>query len=151
MPPTVAGRIAGTVAGAHYEPAAALAGRALELIRRARESDQAATVGSILVDAEGRGRAAAGVDATLEAVNRGRLYVLRSWNESGLTCPACGALQRGAGDACRWCGKPTATVDLGEEMVRRVLVADGIVESTTVHAGLERAGGVAARLRYRPT
>jgi hypothetical protein len=35
-------------------------------------------------------------------------------------------------------------------MVRRVIAADGTVESTGVHAGLERAGGIAALLRYAP-
>ena len=153
VPPPVAARIVGTIAGAHYEPASALASRGLELIHHAKASDQATTVDSVLVEAEGGGRAAAGADATVEAVNRGivdRLYILRSWKEAGRACLACGALQRGASNACRWCGKPTSSVDLGEEIVRRVLAADGTVESTGAHAGLERAGGIAALLRYTP-
>jgi peptide subunit release factor 1 (eRF1) len=153
LPRTVAARIVGTIAGASYEAASVLASRALELIRHVAASDQAATVDSVLTEAEGGGRAAAGVDATVEAVNRGivdRLYILKSWDEAGRVCPACGALQSGANTACRWCGKPTSSIPLGEEMVRRVLAADGIVESTGAHTGLERAGGIAALLRYSP-
>jgi peptide subunit release factor 1 (eRF1) len=153
MPATVAARIVGNVAGAHYEAASAFASRALALIRHVAASNQAATVDSVLIDAAGDGRAAAGVDATVEAVNRGtvdRLYILRSWEEAGRVCPACGALQRGTSTACRWCGKPTSAVSLGEAIVQRVIAAEGTVESARAHAGLERAGGVAALLRYAP-
>jgi peptide subunit release factor 1 (eRF1) len=153
LPPTAAARIVGTIAGAHYEAARALASRALELIRRTSASDQAATVDSVLVEADGGGRAAAGVAATVEVVNRGnvdRLYILKNWDEVGRVCPACGALQSRENTTCRWCGKPTRDISLGEEMVRRVLAADGTVESTAAHAGLERAGGIAALLRYAP-
>jgi hypothetical protein len=149
----VGARVVGTVAGAHYEAASAFASRALELIRHADTGNQVASVDSVLVDAAGGGRAAAGVDATVEAVNRGtvdRLYILRDWEEAGRLCPACGALQRGVMTACRWCGKPTGPVSLGEAIVQRVIAADGTVESARAHAGLERAGGVAARLRYTP-
>jgi peptide subunit release factor 1 (eRF1) len=153
LPPTAAARIVGTIAGAHYEAARALASRALELIRHITASDQAATVDSVLVEADGGGRAAAGVAATVEVVNRGnvdRLYILKNWDEVGRVCPACGALQSRENTTCRWCGKPTRDISLGEEMVRRVLAADGTVESTAAHAGLERAGGIAALLRYAP-
>jgi len=151
--PSVAARIVGTIAGAHYEAASVLAGRGLEVIRHAAASDQTTTVESVLVDAGAGGRASTGPDATLEAVNRGsvdRLYVLRSWEEAGRACSVCGSLQRGTSTACRWCGKPTSLVDLGEEMVRRVIATDGVVESVGADAGLQRASGIAARLRYAP-
>ena len=153
LPSTVAARIVGTVAGAHYEAASAFASRARELIQHVAAGNQAATVDAVLVEAEGGGRAASGVDATVEAVNRGtvdRLCILRSWEEAGRVCPACGALQREFNTACRWCGKPTSAVSLGEAIVQRVIAADGTVESAQAHAGLERAGGVAALLRYPP-
>jgi hypothetical protein len=149
--PAVAARVVGTIAGAHYEPASALATRALDLIRHVNASDQAASVDSVLIQAAGGGRATAGVDGTVEAANRGtidRLYILRGWDEAGLACAGCAALQRGAQTTCRWCGKPTTAVSLGEAIVQRVIAADGTVESARTHAGLERAGGVAALLRY---
>jgi hypothetical protein len=151
LPPRVAGRIAGDVAGARYEPTSALAERAVTLLRQHAASDLAATVDTVLVEAEGGGRAAAGIEATLEAVNRGaidRLYILRGWDETGAVCARCAALQRASDATCRWCGTPTSALDLAEAMLQRVLAADGDVASVDVHAGLARAGGVAARLRY---
>jgi hypothetical protein len=148
----LASRIVGTVAGSHYEPSRVLAERALALVRHHAAGDVAAALGAVLVDAEGSGRSAAGVDATIEAVNRGtidRLYVLGAYQEIGRACPSCHALQRGSEGVCRWCGARTSDVELGEAMVQRVLAAGGDIASIDVHAGLERAGGVAARLRYR--
>jgi peptide subunit release factor 1 (eRF1) len=151
LPPTVAARVGGTIAGTHYEAASELASRALGLLRHMTASSQAVTVDSVLTQAAAGGRAASGVEATVEAVNRGtidRLYILRSWEEAGCMCSACGVLQRGSDPACRWCGKPTKTVALGEAMVQRVIAADGAVESAHAHTGLARAGGIAALLRY---
>jgi hypothetical protein len=153
LPSTVAARVVGTVAGAHYGATAALASRGLELLRHVAASTQGVTVDGVLVEAQGSGRAAAGIEATLAAVNRGavdRLFILRGWEEAGRACAACGALQRGSDTPCRWCGEPTGPTPLGEAMVQRVIAADGTVESARAHAGLERAGGVAARLRYAP-
>jgi hypothetical protein len=79
-----------------------------------------------------------------------RLYLLHDFAEAGTICSACLALQRGAAVACRWCGKPTRAIDLGEAMVRRVLAAGGEVQTVSAHAGLARAGGVTALLRYVP-
>jgi hypothetical protein len=151
LPPRLAGRIVGDVAGARWEPSSVLAQRALALIRLQAAGQLAAVLDTVLVDAEGGGRAAAGVEATLDAVNRGtvdRLYLLRSWEEEGRVCPRCQALQQAGTNACRWCSAVTNPIELGEAMVQRVLAADGDVASVDVHGGLTRAGGVAALLRY---
>jgi hypothetical protein len=151
--PRLSGRIAGEVAAARYEPSSALAERALAVIRSRMAGAAGVALDTVLVDAEGGGRAAAGVEATLDAVNRGavdRLYLLRSWEEEGRACAACQALQRADADVCRRCGAATGLIELGEGMVQRVLAASGDVASVDTHAGLERAGGVAALLRYPP-
>jgi hypothetical protein len=153
LPPRLLDRIAGDVAGAHYEASSLLAARALALLRQRAAGEVAARVDSVLVDAEGGGRAAAGVEATLDAVNRGtvdRLYVLRAWDEDGRVCGGCHALQRAADARCRWCGAATSGLMLGEAMIQRVLAEGGDVASVDVHGGLARAGGVAALLRYPP-
>jgi hypothetical protein len=153
VPPRLADRLAGDVAGAQYEPSSVLAERALTLLRQRAAGEVAVEVDRVLVDAEGGGRATAGVDATVDAVNRGtvdRLYLLRGWDENGRVCAGCNALQRGVDATCRWCGAPTAALALGEAMVRRVVAAGGDVVSVDVHTGLARAGGVAALLRYPP-
>jgi cytochrome c1 len=144
-------RVVGDVAGARYEPTSTLAERALALIRQRAAGDVAVALETALVDAEAGGRAAAGVDTTLEAVNRGtvdRLYLLKTYEEEGRVCSACRALQRAADGTCRWCGAVTHVLELGEAMVQRVLAAGGDVASLDVHGGLARAGGVAALLRY---
>ncbi|HEU4368356.1 MAG TPA: hypothetical protein VFV05_09045 [Methylomirabilota bacterium] len=149
--PRLSGRIAGEVSAARYEPSSLLAERALAVIRHRGAGDLAAALDTVLVDAEGGGHAAAGADATVDAVNRGavdRLYLLRSYEEEGRACPACQALQRDASGECRRCGAATGLMELGEGMVQRVLAAGGDAASVEAHAGLERAGGVAALLRY---
>ena len=153
VPPRLARRIVGEIAGAWYEPSSALIDRALTLIQQRAAGELAAAVESLLIEAEGGGRAAGGVDAALEAVNRGtvaRLYVLRTYDEVGRVCRACAALQRAADDRCRFCGGATAALELGEAMIERVLAAGGDVASVDAHAALARVGGVAARLRYPP-
>lgn len=151
VPLRLSGRIAGEVSAARYEPSSLLAERALAVIRHRGAGDLAAALDTVLVDAEGGGHAAAGADATVDAVNRGavdRLYLLRSYEEEGRACPACQALQRDASGECRRCGAATGLMELGEGMVQRVLAAGGDAASVEAHAGLERAGGVAALLRY---
>jgi hypothetical protein len=153
VPPRLAGRIVGDVAAARYEPASALAERALALIRQRAAGDVAATLDTVLAEADGGGRTRAGVEATIDAVNRGavdRLYLLHSYEEEGRACHTCHALQGPADDVCRWCGAVTSALELGEAMVQRVLAAGGDIASVDVHAGLARAGGVAALLRYPP-
>jgi hypothetical protein len=151
VPPRLSGRIAGEVAAARYEPSSVLAERALTVLRHRTAGDVAAALDTVLVAAEGGGRAAAGPEATMDAVNRGavdRLYLLRSYEEEGRMCPTCRALQRAADGGCRRCGAATGLIELGEGMVQRVLAASGDVASVDTHAGLGRAGGVAALLRY---
>jgi hypothetical protein len=144
-------RIVGEVSGARYEPTSVLAERALTLLRHQAAGQLGGTLDGVLADAEGGGRATAGVEATVEAVNRGtvdRLYVLRSYEGTGTVCSSCQALAPTTSDACRWCGGVTRPVDLAEAMIQRVLAAGGDAASVDVHAALGRAGGVAALLRY---
>jgi hypothetical protein len=153
VPARLSARIAGEVAAARYEPSSTLAERALAVIRLGRAGTLAAAVDTVLAEAEGGGRATAGVEATIEAANRGavdRLYLLQGYAEDGRACVACRALQRAGGAACRWCAGATGAIEVGEGLVQRVLAASGDVASLQTHAGLARAGGVAALLRYPP-
>ncbi|MEX2146866.1 MAG: hypothetical protein WED01_07630 [Candidatus Rokuibacteriota bacterium] len=143
--------IVGEVSGARYEPTSALAERALGVLRHQAAGHVAGTLDALLAEAAGRGRAAAGVDATVDAVNRGtvdRLYLLAGYDGVGAVCVSCHALHSAVTGTCRWCGAATRSVGLGETMVQRVLAAGGDVASVDIHAGLDRAGGAAARLRY---
>jgi hypothetical protein len=155
LPERVAARVVATIAGTRWEAGTALAARAAErlaLSAAERESREVDVVLGEAAKAGGAGGASvAGVGAALEAVNREavrQLYVLASFRETGAACTACAALQRGFHFACAFCGKPTHTVELGEEMVKRVVGAGGVVTTVERHAGLADRGGVAARLRY---
>lgn len=104
-----------------------------------------------LTEAAKGGRAAAGLEAVIDTAARGavhRLYLLKTFRAPGRRCGGCGALQPGAGPACRICGAATKDVELGEALVQRVLATGGSVETVAIHAELGRAGGIAALLRY---
>ncbi len=151
LPPRVADFIVGTVTGAHYEPADVIVGRAAEYLSHAEAEREAAAVDAVLTTAAKRGKATAGLDATLEAVNRGavhRLNLLRGWSAPGRRCTGCGRLQGGFSWACPACGREATTVELAEAMTRRVLASGGSVGTIETHQPLAAAGGIGAELRF---
>jgi len=151
LPPRIAATVIGTVAGARHEAAGVIVARAAEYLPHVEEQREAAGVDLALTAAAKAGKAAAGLDATLGAVNRGavhRLYLLKGWSAAGRRCGGCGALQGGFSWTCPACGGETATVELAEAMAERVAAAGGSVETIAVHQPLAAAGGVAAELRY---
>ena len=105
-----------------------------------------------LLDAAAKGgRAVAGVDPTLEAVNRNavrHLYLVRTFDKPDAACPQCGALQPPVGSGCRFCGAATQPTELGEAMTSRVLASGGEVSVVSRHGGLAGREGVGALLRY---
>ncbi len=151
LPERMATRVVGTVSGARHEPDSALLDRAADVLAQREREEQEAGVDAMLTEAAKGRRAVAGLDETLDAVNRGavhRLHLLKGFRHPGRGCGACGALQTGPGETCRLCRAPTEPTELGEAIVDRVIAAGGSVEVTETHPGLARVGGVAARLRY---
>ncbi len=151
LPARIAGKIAGTVEGERHESAGVLVARASEFLGESHQQRQAEGVDAVLTEAAKSRQAVAGLDETLDAVNRGavrRLYVMRGFRPSGCACAGCGALASGDGPDCRLCGGPTTRVDLAQAMPDRVLGAGGRVEVIDRHAHLAEVGGVAALLRY---
>lgn len=151
LPGPLAARVVGEVAGTRWEPAAALAARAAGFLERWEQSDTAEDLDAVLDDAAAGARAAAGLGPTLEAVRRNnalRLYVLDGFQAPGRRCRRCATVEPGEGGPCPACGGPTRPVELGEALVELVIAAGGTAETVATHAGLARAGGIAARLRY---
>lgn len=151
LPPRIAERVVGRIAGARYESAGILLSRAAEFLAHREAGEEAGAVDAVLTEAAKSRGAVAGLEETLEAVNRGaihRLYVLDGFAQPGGACVECGALQTGAGGPCRLCGKPTRTAELGRAIADRVIATGGRVETVGVHQALARVGGVAALLRY---
>ena len=151
LPPRVAARIVGDVSAARHEPSSVIVGRAVELVAHLDLSSDVPAVDVVLTEAAKGRQAVAGMDETVEAVNRGavrRLYVLRGERGPASACPGCGALFAGVAEDCRLCGKALHSVELGETLVHRVLAAGGTVDTVEAHQRLAAVGGVAALLRY---
>jgi peptide subunit release factor 1 (eRF1) len=98
-------------------------------IERAAELE---TVRDLLKEVRKGGRAVAGLSATLDAINQGRVWklvYLQGLRLDGGVCPACNVLVDPADERCPLCGKP---VDREERMVdrmaRTVLERGGHVE-----------------------
>ena len=130
----------------------AIAERAVEHLARVEEQEDAEAVDRLLDAAAKGGRAVAGLEPTLEAVNRNavqQLYLLPSFERRGAICQGCSALQPPApSDRCRFCGEAARPAELGEAMTGRVLASGGSVGMVDRHAGLGAQGGVGAVLRY---
>lgn len=144
-------RVVATLPSSGYETGADLAARALAAAEHSRTAETAARIETVLVDAEKRARATAGLPSTLDAVSRGavhQLYLLRAFRQLGRECGQCGLLKAEAVPKCPLCGGLTIETELGEAAARRVLSAKGDVVDVPEHAGLARHGGLAASLRY---
>jgi peptide subunit release factor 1 (eRF1) len=151
LPGPLQSLVAGSIAAADHEEASLLAERAADLLARLEASDQARAVDEVLTEAAKGRNGVAGTEATLDAVARGaihRLYVLKGVQVAGAACGRCGSLQSGATPRCRACGGATTTVGLIDAIVERVVAAGGEVRVIDHHAGLARAGGMAAVLRF---
>ncbi len=151
LPPRVAGKIVGAVEGARHEPAAAFVARASELLGHVEAQRRLDGVDAVLTEAAKSRQAVAGLDETLDAINRGAVhcfYVATSFASSGRVCAGCGVLARGDGPRCQLCDGSTSRVELAQAMSDRVLAAGGRVEVIEGHTQLARVGGVAALLRY---
>jgi hypothetical protein len=118
----------------------------------APDEAQAKEVDAVLATAARSGRAVAGLDSTIHAINRGavhRLYLDESVAGLGRACGDCGALGHGPARPCRFCGGPMdTTVDLALAMADRVRHAGGRVDVIRPNRALAGAGGAAALLRY---
>jgi peptide subunit release factor 1 (eRF1) len=151
LPSRIVAHIVGDVSAGRHEPSSVIVGRAIELVAHLDVSSDVPAVDAVLTEAAKSRQAVAGMEETVEAVNRGavrRLYVLRGERGPASACPGCGALFPGLAEDCRLCGKALQAVELGEALVHRVLAAGGTVDTVEAHQGLAAVGGVAALLRY---
>jgi peptide chain release factor subunit 1 len=151
LPPALRATVAGTVRAAWHEPAAAIAARADETVRRVEAESARQAIAQAVTDAAKGQRAVSGVDDTLAAAARAavwQLFVIRSFAETGRACTACGALSRGEGPACPVCHGRTRPVELSDAAVARVLASGGTVAVVADDTQLANAGGLAAILRF---
>jgi len=144
-------RVVGVIAAARHETSAVIATRAAEYLARLDMQEDADAIDRMLDAAAKGGRAVAGLERTVEAVNRNavqHLYLVRAFERLGATCQRCGALQASVSGACRFCGASTQPTELGEAMTTRVLASGGEVSVVDRNAALDGRDGVGALLRY---
>ena len=106
LPPRLAASVVGTVAGARHEAIGIIVDRAVEYLPHVQGEREAEGVDAALTAAAKRGKASAGLEATLKAINRGavhRLYLLKGWSAPGRRCGGCGTLQDGFTWTCPAC------------------------------------------------
>jgi peptide subunit release factor 1 (eRF1) len=151
LPADLARHVVGVVPGAGHEAMATIAARAAEHLWHVEEQEDATAVDRLLDAAAKGGRAVAGVDPTLEAVNRGavqHLYLTPEFERIGAVCDRCAALQATASGRCRFCQGVTQATELGSAMMGRVLASGGSIGVVQRHEGLAARDGVGALLRY---
>lgn len=151
LAPRIAQLVAGSVSAARHEAAAVIVARATELLEQLERGAERIDVDGVLVEAAKSKQAVAGLEETLEAVNRGavhRLYLLKGFGAAGRLCAGCGGLQPGSDPRCRLCASETTAIELADAMADRVIAAGGEVETVEAHQVLAQVGGAAARLRY---
>lgn len=151
LPHRVAATVVGTIEGSRHEGSATLVARAEALLRQVEEQRHAADVDAALAAATKGVDAVSNADEVLDVVNRGavrHLYIAKGYRCEGRRCTRCGALARGHAAACRFCNGITTSESLDRAICDRVLAGGGRIDVIDDHAGLARAGGIAALLRY---
>ncbi|WP_373045042.1 Vms1/Ankzf1 family peptidyl-tRNA hydrolase [Vulgatibacter sp.] len=111
-------------------------------------------VETVVGDALAGGLAVLGPQDVVLAANEGRVHRLLiedGFDQSGWRCRNCDAIGMNAMASCGYCGQETTTVNLGEELARRVLESEGEVEVLEPTARLHHYHGIAAQLRHRGT
>jgi peptide chain release factor subunit 1 len=126
--------------------------KAMEIAARAeREKEGRLVESAITAAAKGR-EGAVGLDDALAAAHTGRVQTLllsEGYRAAGFRCSGCGFLTTQPQQGCPFCGKGFVEIDDAvEHAVRRVLADGGEVEVVHDNPALDRAGRIAAVLRY---
>jgi peptide chain release factor subunit 1 len=146
-------RVRGHIIGMRPQPPheSAMRQAAAEIIGEESVARDFALVHHILRQGLAERHGTAGLDQTLIASNerRVRLLTLSSrFDVSGYLCHTCGGLWRTGATGCVFCGAPTETVPLREELTRRCLREGGDVRIVPEGGPLEAYGGVGSLLRH---
>lgn len=126
--------------------------RAIELVAQAERLEEGRLVESVITAAAKGREGAVGLDDALAAAHTGRVQTLllsEGYRAAGFRCSGCGFLTTQPQQACSFCGKGFVEIDDAVELaVRKVLADGGEVEVVHANPALDRAGRIAAVLRY---
>ncbi len=129
--------------------------RTIAVVRDTEARDSRRLADTVIDRFRSGGLAVAGLDPTIEALNReqvDQLLLSEDYGgEVGWQCPDCRVLGRApAPSECPFCAAPLPEkIDLREAMVRRAERTGRRVEIVEEHGGLAALEGVGALLRYR--
>ena len=131
-----------------------IVGRVAERLAIREEEDERRLIASVVGEALANGLAVLGPEEVILAANERRIHELvldQNFHANGWRCRTCDALGLRTTIACGFCGNEVTLLDdVREELVRRVLAADGAVE-VVAEPGLAHYKGCGAVLRHRGT
>jgi peptide subunit release factor 1 (eRF1) len=125
-----------------------------DVVERAEREAERRLVEELLEDAGAHRRAVTGLDATLLAMQEGRVYRLiyvEGFRKAGWRCDRCHALCAETCQVCPYCGGSLSPIeDLIDTLARQVVDSGGKVEVVSGEAAriLSSAGSIGAQLRY---
>ncbi|MEN6408324.1 MAG: hypothetical protein ABFD44_01265 [Anaerolineaceae bacterium] len=126
--------------------------RAMEIGHAAEERRETNLIETAVTAAAKGTNGSIGIGDTLESVHSGRvdtLLVKEGYKEAGYVCKSCGYVTVNKREDCIFCGgKLEQVLDAVEMAVRQVLQKGGDVEIVHHGPALEKAGNIAAILRY---
>jgi peptide chain release factor subunit 1 len=144
--------VVGSLATDRDAAAGDLLARAVEVGRRAEGAREAALVeGAVTAAAKGKA-GATGLENTLRALHEGRVQTLmisEGYRAPGYVCSGCGLISAAEHAACPYCGSTSSAIeDAVEHAVRKAMRSTVEVEVVSGSRALEKAGRIAAVLRY---
>ncbi|MBM4464822.1 MAG: hypothetical protein FJ014_04520 [Chloroflexi bacterium] len=126
--------------------------RSLEIIAEVEREREKKLVESAITTAAKGGAGVIGLADTLGAVYEGRVHILlvdEGYKATGYRCEQCGYISAQARTKCPFCdGKVKQIDDAVDLIVREVIDQGGQVEVVRDNPPLEKAGHIAALLRY---
>lgn len=126
----------------------------LEELEQHEQRMESKDVEHVVGEALAGGLGVLGPQDVVLAANEGRIHRLiieDTFDQTGWRCRSCDAIGTAAVTSCGYCGQDTTTVNLGEELARRVIENDGEVDVMAPRPQLHHYHGIAALLRHRRT
>ncbi|MGA2112416.1 MAG: hypothetical protein ABSG98_09765 [Anaerolineales bacterium] len=152
LAPSWQASVSGTFAASMATRPAQVLAKALEVGAQAEQERVARLVETAVTAAAKAKGGAIGLDDTLGALHGGRVQVLLvsdGYRESGFECSGCGFHTAQSVRVCPFCGNSFRLIeDAVEHAVQTVMLAEGEVEIIRGNPELEKAGRIAAILRY---
>jgi peptide chain release factor subunit 1 len=144
------GRFSADVASASNEEIRDRAGAVLNQWITARASTK---VGEALDFAKSNGRGVTGLRRVLQALETGEvqtIFLTENYSAQAVQCPNCGHLDAHLVPSCVACGNPTRELsDVCDAIIPIAIRRDIELFYLKEHADLDRAGNIAALLRFR--